>query len=87
MFRPAGRLAGVTKHLMWKMFRASVATQLNANGKNIKTAQQTLGHATNRLTADVYTQAVASDVRSAHDKLVGMVIASPATDRAKNRLC
>ena len=74
--RPAGRRAGVTKHLMWKMFRTSVATQLNANGENIKTAQQTLGHATSRLTADVYTQAVASDVRSAHDRLVGMVIAS-----------
>jgi integrase len=84
--RPAGRRAGVTKHLMWKMFRTSVATQLNANGENIKTAQQTLGHATSRLTADVYTQAVASDVRSAHDRLVGMVIASPPLTAPKTGL-
>jgi hypothetical protein len=32
--------------------------------KNIKTDQQTLGHTTARLTADVYNQAFASDVCS-----------------------
>jgi hypothetical protein len=75
--RPAARRAGVTKQVSWKMFRTSIATQLTANGENIKTAQQTLGHANSQITADVYTQAVPSVVRSAHDRLVDMIIASP----------
>jgi integrase len=75
--RPAARRADVTKQVIWKMFRTSIATQLTANGENIKTAQQTLGHANSQITADVYTQAVPSVVRSAHDRLVDMVIASP----------
>ena len=58
------------------MFRTSIATQLTSNGENMKTAQQTLGHANPHITADVYAQAVPSEVRSAHDKLVDMVIAA-----------
>lgn len=72
--RPAARRVGITKPMCWKMFRTSIATQMTANGENIKTAQQTLGHATSQITADVYTQAVASVVRSAHDRLVDMVL-------------
>jgi integrase len=81
--RPASRRAGVTKQISWKMFRTSIATQLTANGENIKTSQQTLGHANSQITADVYTQAVPSDVRSAHDRLVDMVIASPPLTKPK----
>ena len=50
----------------------------DANGENIKTAQQTLGHANSQITANVYTQAVPSAVRSAHDRIVDMVIAVKA---------
>jgi integrase len=84
--RPAARQAGVAKQVSWKMFRTSIATQLTANGENIKTAQLTLGHARSQITADVYTQAVPSVVRSAHDRLVDMVIASPALTKPKKPL-
>ena len=84
--RPAGRRAGVTKQLTWKMFRTSIATQLTANGENIKTSQLTLGHANSQITADVYTLPVASVVRSAHNRLVDMVIASPTLTEAKSGL-
>ncbi len=81
--RPAGRRAGITKQLTWKMFRTSIATQLTANGENIKTSQLTLGHANSQIIADVYTVPVASVVRSAHNRLVDMVIASHTLAEAK----
>ena len=54
--------------------------------KNIKTAQLTLGHARSQLTADVYTQAVPSVVRSAPDRLVDIVIASSPLTKSKKPL-
>jgi hypothetical protein len=54
-----------------------IATQLNANGEDVKTAQQTLGHSNPKLTMDVYMQAVPSLVRAAHDRLVDMVMMGP----------
>ncbi len=56
--QPAAVRAGVEKHLTWKMFRTSIATQLISNGENTKTAQQTLGHANSQITTDVYAQSV-----------------------------
>jgi len=53
-----------------------MANQLIPDYENIKTAQQTLGHANSQSTAHVHTQAVASEVRSTHDKLVDIVIAA-----------
>src|SRR6202034_1877102 len=47
----------------------------------------TLGHANSQITADVYTVPVASVVRSAHNRLVDMVIASPTLTEAKKRPC
>ncbi len=72
--RPAAKRAGIEKQVSWKMFRTTLATQMNDNGENIKTSQQTLGHASSQLTADVYTQAVPSTVRSAHDRIVDMIL-------------
>jgi integrase len=73
--RPAAVRAGVTKHVNWKLFRTSVATQLNTNGENLKTTQRTLGHARgSSVTMDVYTLAVPTTVRAAHDRLVDMVV-------------
>jgi integrase len=75
--RPAAQSAGIVKRVNWRAFRTSIATQLNANGEDVKTSQQTLGHANSRITLDVYMQAVPSTVRSAHDLIVDMVMADP----------
>jgi integrase len=84
--RPGAVRAGVEKHVNWKTFRTSVATQMNANSENIKTTQAQLGHARSQITADVYTQAVSSQVRSAHDKIVSKLIALPTTNRTPDGL-
>ncbi len=76
--QPTALRAGVKTHVTWKMFRTSIATHMNANGENIKTSQHTLGHANSQITANVYTQAVPSAVRSAHDRIGDMVIAGRA---------
>ncbi len=78
--RPAAVRAGVDKHVNWKTFRTSVATQMNANSENIKTTQLQLGHARANVTADVYVQAVPNQVRSAHDKIVSSLIATSTTN-------
>jgi integrase len=82
--RPAAHSAGIDKHINWKAFRASIATQLNANGEDVKTSQQTLGHANSRITLDVYMQAIPSTVRLAHDRIVDMVMAEP--NKASSRV-
>ncbi len=69
--RPAAVLAGVDKHIRWRSFRSSLATQLNANGENVKTTQKTLGHARSAITTDVYLRAVDQDVREAHNRIMG----------------
>jgi integrase len=84
--RAAAVRAGVEKLISWKTFRSSVATQMNANSENIKTTQAQLGHSRANLTADVYVQAVPSQVRSAHDKIVSTLIAIPTTNRVPDGL-
>ena len=80
--RPAAVRAQIEKHVNWKTFRTSVATQMNANSENIKTTQLQLGHARATITADVYVQAVPSQVRSAHDKIVSTLIATSTPNPA-----
>ncbi len=41
----------------WHTLRHSLGTLMNENGENVKTIQETLRHATFKVTMDVYTQA------------------------------
>jgi integrase len=47
--RPAAKLAGITKHVRWHVFRHSFATLLKGNGEDVKTVQESLRHATAKL--------------------------------------
>jgi integrase len=67
--RPAAERAGIRKHLTWHIFRHSFATQLKANGADVKVVQESLRHASSKITLDVYTQAIPSDVRNAQLKI------------------
>jgi integrase len=49
------------------------AMLLTANGEDVKTVQESLRHASSRITMDVYAQAVSSTKRHAQNKVV-MVI-------------
>jgi integrase len=74
--RPAAERASIRKHLTWHVFRHSFATQLKANGADVKVVQESLRHASSKITLDVYTQAIPIDVRNAQlkiaDEITGM---------------
>lgn len=50
---------------------------MKANGDDVKTIQETLRHANFKVTMDVYTQAVMTIKRSAHDRVVRQIIDVP----------
>lgn len=55
--RPAAQRCGIRKTIGWHTFRHSYATQLKANGEDVKVVQESLRHANSRITLDTYTQA------------------------------
>ena len=54
---------------------------MKANGEDIKTIQELLRHATYKVTADVYTQAVTKTKREAQTRVVRMIL--PGKDTKK----
>jgi integrase len=72
--RPAAERCGICKTIGWHTFRHSYATQLNANGENVKVVQESLRHANGRITLNTYTQAVTSAKRQAQTKVVSMIL-------------
>ncbi len=68
--RPAAKLAGITKHVRWHVFRHSFATLLKANGEDVKTVQESLRHADSKVTLDTYTQGLMPVKREAQRKVV-----------------
>jgi hypothetical protein len=57
---------------------------MNANGEDLKTIQEMLRHATFKVTADIYTQAITDTKREAHNKVVKQLIAEPGRDDGEN---
>jgi integrase len=72
--RPAAARCGISKRIGWHTFRHSYATQLNANGEDVKAMQESLRHANSRITLDTYIQAVTSAKRQAQTKVVSMIL-------------
>ncbi len=72
--RPAAVRCGIKKTIGWHTFRHSYATQLNANGEDVKVVQESLRHANSRITLDTYTQAVTAAKRQAQSKVVSMIL-------------
>jgi integrase len=58
----------------WHTFRHSYATQLKANGEDVKVVQESLRHANSRITLDTYTQALTPAKRQAQTKVVRMIL-------------
>jgi integrase len=71
--RPANR-CGINKLIGWHTFRHSYATQLKANGEDVKVVQESLRHANSRITLDTYTQALTPAKREAQTKVVRMIL-------------
>ena len=61
----------------WHTLRHSLGTLMKANGEDVKTIHETLRHANFKVTMDVYTQAVMTIKRSAHDRVVRQIMDVP----------
>jgi integrase len=72
--RPAAKRCGIDKALGWHTFRHSYATQLKANGEDVKVVQESLRHANSRITLDTYIQALTPAKRQAQAKVVSMIL-------------
>jgi integrase len=68
--RFAAKVAGVTKHVRWHMFRHSLATLLKGNGEGVKTVRESLRQADSRVTLDVYTQGLMPLKRAVQRKVI-----------------
>ena len=75
--RPAAKLAGITKHVRWHVFRHSFATLLKGNGEDVKTVQESLRHADSKMTLDVYTQGLMPLKRAAQRKAIEAIVVDP----------
>ncbi|WP_207901327.1 tyrosine-type recombinase/integrase [Acidipila rosea] len=62
------------RHARNHTFRHSFGTLLKANGEDVKTVQELLRHANNRITLDVYTHTTNSHKRAAPSKVVRMMV-------------
>lgn len=71
---PALDKAGITQKVGWHTLRHTFGTLMKANGEDIKTIQELLRHATYKVTADVYTQAVTPMKRQAQSRVVRMIL-------------
>jgi|SRR5579859_20586 len=72
--RPAAERCNIRKTISWHTFRHSYATQLKANGEDVKVVQESLRHANSRITLDTYTQATTPAKRQAQTKVVSMIL-------------
>ena len=75
--RPAAERWGINKTIGWHTFRHSYATQLKANGEDVKVVQESLRHANSRITLDTHTQAEMPAKRKAQTRVVSMILRQP----------
>jgi|SRR6266568_3535190 len=62
--------------------RHSFGTLMKANGEDIKTIQELLRHATFKVTADTYTQAVTPVKRDAQARIAKLIMADGSASKA-----
>lgn len=76
--------AGITVPVGWHTLRHTFGTLMKANGEDLKIIQEMLRHATFKVTADIYTQAITPTKREAHNKVVKLLIAEPCRSDAED---
>jgi site-specific recombinase XerD len=73
--KPALLTTGISARVGWHTLRHSFGTLMKANGEDLKTIQELLRHATFKVTADTYTQAVTPVKRDAQAKIAKLILA------------
>jgi integrase len=73
--KPALLKAGISAPVGWHTLRHSFGTLMKANGEDLKTIQELLRHATYKVTADTYTQAITAVKRDAQARIAKLILA------------
>lgn len=80
--KPALLKAGISAKVGWHTLRHSFGTLMKANGEDLKTIQELLRHATFKVTADTYTQAVTPVKRDAQARIAKLIMADGSEPKA-----
>lgn len=72
--QPAAVRAGIQKKIGWHTFRRTCATLMQGNGESVKTLQESLRHASSKVSLDLYAQGDMSVKRQAQTKLADAVV-------------
>jgi integrase len=80
--KPSLLKAGISVPVGWHTLRHSFGTLMKANGEDIKTIQELLRHATFKVTADTYTQAVTPVKRDAQARIAKLIMADASASKA-----
>lgn len=80
--KPALLKAAISAPVGWHTLRHSFGTLMKANGEDIKTIQELLRHATFKVTADTYTQAVTPVKRDAQARIAKLIMADGCASKA-----
>jgi integrase len=79
--KPALLKAGISAKVGWHTLRHSFGTLMKANGEDLKTIQELLRHATFKVTADTYTQAVTPVKRDAQARIAKLIMADGSASK------
>jgi integrase len=79
--KPALLKAGISVPVGWHTLRHSFGTLMKANGEDIKTIQELLRHATFKVTADTYTQALTPVKRDAQARIAKLIMADGSASK------
>src|SRR5262249_14842794 len=82
--KPALMKAGISVPVGWHTLRHSFGTLMKSNGEDLKTIQELLRHATFKVTADIYTQAVTPVKREPQAKVAKMILADIRQEKPVN---
>jgi integrase len=80
--KPALLRADISAKVGWHTLRHSFGTLMKANGEDLKTIQELLRHATFKVTADTYTQAVTPVKRDAQARVAKQIMADGSEPKA-----
>jgi integrase len=72
--KPAAKAAKLGDEIGWHTFRHTYSSMLRQLGVDVKVQQELLRHADIRTTMNIYPQAVSEQKRTAHSKVVRMVL-------------
>ncbi len=84
--QPAARRAGIVGSVGFHTFRRTFASLLVANGEDIKVMQESMRHASSRMTLDTYAQSNLQRKQAAQGRLINQITPAIAETGLSNAM-